>query len=364
VVLVVDDEPGVLAAFTLVLEKDYEVLTAEDGPEALKIVESGLVDAVLLDLLMPRMHGLEVLVRMRARDARLEVILVSAVHEIPMVVEGMRRGAVDYIPKPVDDHVVLAAVRQAVTRRRSQLDGVLLAGAELGQLATLEILLARDMTVAIIEPHPDSLRRFTDRPPALLVLDLRKTTVRAEAFVRSVREHLPAASLMVVTPDLERTRQLPGLGTLPAAHFVEKPASLDELLQRITRLSRRTGPSAAPRRPMSAGLMKALEYVSAHYAQSLLVSDIADASGLSDDRLAHLFRETPGMAVKDYVMRLRVTVARELLRDGRRTLEDVAQQAGFTDASHFSRVFAGTVGTRPGAYRRQPPAWPSLSGAG
>jgi two-component system response regulator YesN len=114
---------------------------------------------------------------------------------------------------------------------------------------------------------------------------------------------------------------------------------------------------------MNTGVVKALEYVAAHYGQPLVVSDVAGASGLSSDRLAHLFRDTLGMAVKDYVMRLRVTIARELMRDARRTLEDVAQLAGFVDASHFSRVFAGAVGARPGAYRRQPRAWPSRPSA-
>jgi two-component system response regulator len=102
VILVVDDEPGIRESFRLMLEDDYELLEACDGPEALEIVQSREVNLVLLDILMPGMDGIEVLERIRA-DRRLEtlpvvILTVSAREED--VVRCYHLGANTYIQKP------------------------------------------------------------------------------------------------------------------------------------------------------------------------------------------------------------------------------------------------------------------------
>src|SRR5437870_3562772 len=117
VVLVVDDDPGIRDALSMVLESDYAVVTAADGRTALEVFRQRSVDAVLLDLRLPDIGGLDVLRQMRAIDPRVDVILVTAVHEIPITVQGIRSGAVDYITKPFETEGLLAALAQATRRR-------------------------------------------------------------------------------------------------------------------------------------------------------------------------------------------------------------------------------------------------------
>jgi DNA-binding NtrC family response regulator len=117
VVLVVDDDAGLRESFRLILEDDYEVLEAPDGPHALDIVRGSQVDLVLLDLRLPGIDGIEVLERIKALDESLEVILVTAVQTVRSAVAAMKLGAFDYITKPFEEEEILPLVRRALEKR-------------------------------------------------------------------------------------------------------------------------------------------------------------------------------------------------------------------------------------------------------
>jgi DNA-binding NtrC family response regulator len=117
VILVVDDDVGLRESFRLVLEEDYELLEAEDGPHALDMVRSAPVDLVLLDIRLPDMDGIEVLERIKAIDEQIEVILVTAVKTVRTAVAAMKLGAFDYLTKPFDEDELRALIRRALERR-------------------------------------------------------------------------------------------------------------------------------------------------------------------------------------------------------------------------------------------------------
>ena len=79
---------------------------------------------------------------------------------------------------------------------------------------------------------------------------------------------------------------------------------------------------------------------------------MADAVRLSEDYLIHVFRKTTGFSVKDYVMRLRMAIARRLLLETGATVEAISDRLGFADVSNFSRSFRAVGGLPPGAFRR------------
>ncbi len=116
-VLVVDDDPGVRESFRLILEDEFEVVEAADGPQALEHIQRSPVDLVLLDVRLPGIDGIDVLERIKALDDRIEVILVTAVQTVRAAVAAMKLGAFDYVTKPVDDDTILPLVRRAIERR-------------------------------------------------------------------------------------------------------------------------------------------------------------------------------------------------------------------------------------------------------
>ena len=117
VILVVDDDPGIREAFRLVLEDQYELLEAGDGPQAIEHVQRSPVDLVLLDVRLPGMDGIEVLERIKAIDDHVEVVLVTAVQTVRAAVAAMKLGALDYVTKPFDEDEVLPLIGRTLERR-------------------------------------------------------------------------------------------------------------------------------------------------------------------------------------------------------------------------------------------------------
>jgi DNA-binding NtrC family response regulator len=99
-VLVIDDENGVRQSFKMVLKSEYNVLLAETGRKGIEIFKDNAVDLILLDIILPDLDGIELLEKLKGMDPNIEIIMVSAVKEVPMAVKAMKLGAYDYITKP------------------------------------------------------------------------------------------------------------------------------------------------------------------------------------------------------------------------------------------------------------------------
>ncbi len=116
-ILVVEDEPAILAGIKDNLElEDYDVLTAVDGQEGLKLALDHDPDLILLDVMMPKMSGFDVLRKLRENRIRGSIILLTAKKAEEDKVRGLKLGADDYVSKPFSVVELLARV-QAVLRR-------------------------------------------------------------------------------------------------------------------------------------------------------------------------------------------------------------------------------------------------------
>jgi DNA-binding response OmpR family regulator len=115
-ILVVDDEPTLLATVRFNLEREgYEVLTAVNGGDALQQADRERPDLVLLDLMLPGMHGFEICRALRKRTSIPIVILTARTDEVDRVV-GLELGADDYITKPFSMVELIARVRACLRR--------------------------------------------------------------------------------------------------------------------------------------------------------------------------------------------------------------------------------------------------------
>ena len=126
-ILVIDDEAGIRDSMRMILEYEgYDCLLAATGPEGLAMAEREAPDLVFLDIKMPAMDGIEVLERLKARSDAPPVVMISGHATVSTAVEATRKGAFDFIEKPLASDRVLLTVRHAVDQRRLRDENVTL----------------------------------------------------------------------------------------------------------------------------------------------------------------------------------------------------------------------------------------------
>jgi len=113
-ILVIDDEKAIRKSLREILEyENYEVEEAEDGPEAIEKITNKTFDIALCDIKMPQMDGIEVLTKLLEINPDLPVIILTGHGSVETAVEALKKGAYDFIEKPLDMNRLLVSVRNA-----------------------------------------------------------------------------------------------------------------------------------------------------------------------------------------------------------------------------------------------------------
>nr|MBI3611823.1 response regulator [Nitrospirota bacterium] len=121
-VLIVEDEDNVRKVTRLTLQQaGYDVEEAEDGGKAVEVINSGenplMVDAIICDIRMPKINGMEAIAYFRAQYPSVPIIVQTGFPDIEMATSLLREGVMEYLVKPVEKDKLLAAVARAVEQR-------------------------------------------------------------------------------------------------------------------------------------------------------------------------------------------------------------------------------------------------------
>jgi DNA-binding response OmpR family regulator len=115
-ILIVDDDDEIRKITGIYLSNEgFEILKAENGPEALEVIKNHVVDLVILDIMMPGMDGIEVCLKIREKDV-MPIIFLSAKSEDLDKIQGLASGADDYIIKPFNAMELIARVKSNLRR--------------------------------------------------------------------------------------------------------------------------------------------------------------------------------------------------------------------------------------------------------
>lgn len=120
-ILIVDDEIGPRESLKIILKQNYNVFTAENGNEALKIIQQVKIDVATLDLKMPGLSGIETLKEIRRIDPDIVIIIITGYGTLKSAIEAIRYGVFDYIPKPFNVPEIVCILEKAINRRRLNL---------------------------------------------------------------------------------------------------------------------------------------------------------------------------------------------------------------------------------------------------
>ena len=120
-ILIVEDDPDIVEVLRFNLGREgFDVLAAQDGVEGVNLASKSNWDLILLDLMMPRMDGLEVCERLRAdeRTRTTPIIMLTAKGEEADIVQGLQKGADDYVTKPFSPKEIIARINAVLRRSR------------------------------------------------------------------------------------------------------------------------------------------------------------------------------------------------------------------------------------------------------
>jgi len=369
VILVVDDERGVHEFCHALLGDQYDLLEAHDGPAAHATLDSHHVDLVLLDLRLPGVYGLEILAQINDTRPQLKVIILTAVMSVRTAVEAMKNGAFHYLTKPFSGEELCLLIKAALRSDRADAcflprrylasrhpqgpgASVLFVGSALGPLVTLKLVLEQYVMADVAANTTIALRWLSHHLPALLVVHESLLSADSTRLVRIVQSMALACPVLLLAGSAPSSQLPSELASLPMYRLTGDPGSLDRLLRELIEVLAIKHTVVAPPPTFSPYVVKALSYISTHYGEALQVITVAEAIGVSVGHLAHLFPVELRVTVKEYVTKVRIEVAKQLLYERGYTLDYIAEKVGFSDASHLSRVFLRYAGYRPGTYRR------------
>lgn len=139
--LLAEDERSLSRALVTILNRNgFEADAVYDGKAALEAIESGNYDGAVLDIMMPKMNGLEVLKTIRDKKNLIPILMLTAKAEIDDKVEGLDLGANDYLTKPFAAKELLARIRTMIRTQTTQTESILHVGNITLNRATFELI--------------------------------------------------------------------------------------------------------------------------------------------------------------------------------------------------------------------------------
>lgn len=186
---------------------------------------------------------------------------------------------------------------------------------------------------------PDLLEQWPSGEAAFGLCDGSSDVPANWTLQRGEREHLETLLQTIMRELAGRQR---GFGIAASAKLAEVMVWLDRLNTRSP--ERRTPESQA-------AVLQAVAFMERHFAESIVLGDVARAAHLSAHYFCEVFKNSIGVSPGRYLLRLRLEHARYLLLTTTRPITEVAREAGFADASYFARAFKGAFGTSPSRLR-------------
>jgi len=195
-ILVIDDEESIRDSCSQVLQKEgYSVKTAEDGIEGLRFFRTEFFHAVLLDLKLPGMDGMEILSRIKEDNPKTPVIIITGYASIDSAVEAMKRGASDYLSKPFTPEQLRLVTQKALNTRKMIIENIYLKE-ELEKRIEFDMVIGKSK---VMEKVLDLVKRISFSDSTVLITG--ESGTGKEILAREIHNHSPRRDAPFVVVD-------------------------------------------------------------------------------------------------------------------------------------------------------------------
>lgn len=343
-VLVVDDEFMIKRSLTKMIEHDHfrfkVVGEAEDGKEALGMVEILKPDILVTDVYMPVMDGLDLIAAAKEKHGSVEAIIISGYDEFAYAQKAVQFGVHDYILKPIRPEVL----HGTLDRVFAKIEGRKRRFEKHGEWVSFY----RETAQKLVE-----LMRYFDE--GRIINELKNIH---HAILTKEKDLIPYP-LKNMYQDLisainERLTKKYGCSGIA---FVENDVApeADQLYKQMQTAVLIVLSELRHKKNLKVNLKihKALELINQRFTESLSLEDVAQAVGLTPTYFSSSFGESVGMSFTRYVTQLRMNKAKMLLKDPHLKTYEIADAIGYQDYPHFSRAFKKQTGLSPAEFRKQ-----------
>ena len=121
-ILIVDDEPKNLRLLDLLLSPNYNIIKASDGQKALELLQTDIVDLILLDIMMPGLNGFEICTAIKAdqQHSDIPIIMLTSLNDNNNQIKGLKAGAADYVTKPFELEILEVRIKTQLELKRKK----------------------------------------------------------------------------------------------------------------------------------------------------------------------------------------------------------------------------------------------------
>lgn len=363
------------------------VAEAEDGEEALEAAIMHQADLLLVDLNMPIMNGIQLMGELRERQLPCRIVIVTGHDEFQYAQKAIRFGVEDYILKPIDPDLLMAALRKI--REQIELEKVrekhlALASHQIRknipmlrerfcnewieaaasweeieqQLQFLELPATLPQLFGIIRWPESDLRQSprTERERQLMIFAMENIVEEHLSDVQHIlfRDSLGCICMMLwgnPSPDLFNKMEEAILSCLKLQVAVHAEPILEG--ENIPEVYRRARSRVYKETVVSPVIRRSRQYLREHYHESSLsLENTAEAIGVSSVYLSRLFRQEMDVSFIAYLTQLRISQAIRLLTTTDLTIAEIAEAIGYESQHYFSTAFKKSVGVSPIKYRK------------
>lgn len=207
----------------------------------------------------------------------------------------------------------------------------------------------------------EGLELIRSKEPDIVFTDIRMPCMDGLTMIAAIRSEFPDTQIAILTGyrDFDYARQAISLGV---TRFLLKPSKLDEIMEALQAMTEKLQPAGetlsadqgiSDNTANSFIAKNAIAYIEEHYKEKLKLSDVADQVYVSQWHLSKLLNRYMGQNFSEILNSVRINKAKELLKDPSLRIGDIADEVGFLDMAHFSRVFKKLVGISANEYRNQ-----------
>ncbi|MEX3617693.1 response regulator transcription factor [Paenibacillus glucanolyticus] len=342
--MMIDDEYAIHLSMRKLVERSglqVEITgEAEDGAEALQMLEDSRPDLIVTDICMPEMDGLEFIRRVRETHAHMQFIILSGHDNFEFARQAMRYGVSDFLLKPIDPeqfHTTLKRACKELDNRKAsfsrQTEWTLAQQRYKTRLA--ELLWSVEEQDAL-ELTDEMVTHFETMGPIGVSLSQYAPMLMQELLSALEERGLVLGVTIGEHPWSQDDR---------AACRRQMTEKIQEMLELI-KGSRNLGAHH--------NIVKAKRYIEENYAmEDLSLQEVADSLGMSVTYLSRTFKNETNMNFVKYLVQIRMEKARELLAEPELSAQETAYRVGFSDYVHFSKTFKKYHGLTPSEYRKQ-----------